>query len=61
MTYEESEIKELLKCEHCSQSYGDYYPPNILSCCGKTVCNMCIRQIEKQVKNNKYKCIAKFR
>jgi hypothetical protein len=56
--YEESEIKDLLKCEHCSKPYGDYYPPKILSCCGKTACNTCVMQIENQLKNNKYKCIA---
>ena len=50
MIYEQSEIKELLHCEHCSQSYGDYYQPKILSCCGKTIYGTCVQLIENQVK-----------
>jgi len=58
MFYEQSEITELLNCEHCLQPYDEYYQPKILHCCGKTICNTCIRQIENQVQNNNYKCIA---
>jgi len=58
MIYEESEIKDLLKCEHCLQPYDEYYQPKMLHCCGKTICNTCVELIEKQIKNNKYKCIA---
>jgi len=58
MIYDETEIKDLLKCEHCSQPYDEYYAPKILPCCGKTICNSCIHLTEKQVKKNKFKCIV---
>ena len=58
MFYEESEITNVLKCEHCIKPYGEYYPPRILPCCGKTICYSCVESIEKQVKNNRFKCIA---
>ena len=58
MIYEESEIKDLLNCEHCVQPYGEYYPPRILLCCQKTMCYKCVQLIENQAKNNKYKCIS---
>jgi len=58
MIYEESEIKELLNCEHCYQPYGEYYSPRILPCCGKTICFVCDQLTENQIKHNKYKCIA---
>ena len=58
MFFEQSEIIDLLKCENCSQQYDEYSPPRILPCCGKTLCYTCIQSIEKQLKNNKFKCIA---
>ena len=58
MIYEESEIKDILNCEHCFQPYGEYYPPRILLCCQKTMCYKCVQLIENQAKNNKYKCIS---
>ena len=58
MFFEQSEIIDLLKCENCSQQYDEYFPPRILPCCGKTLCYTCIQSIEKQLKNNKFKCIA---
>ena len=58
MFFEQSEIIDLLKCENCSQQYDEYSPPRILPCCGKTLCYTCIQSIEKQLKKNKFKCIA---
>ena len=58
MFYEQSDITEVLSCEHCLQAYDAYFSPKILPCCTKTVCNTCIQLIEKQVKENKYKCIC---
>jgi len=58
MIYEESEIKDLLKCEHCSRPYDEYDTPKMLPCCGKTICNTCLQLTEEQVNNNKFKCIA---
>ena len=58
MFYQESEIKSLLYCAHCSQPYDEYYKPRILPCCNKTICNTCVHLIEKQTKDNIYKCIA---
>ena len=54
--YEPSEIADLLNCEHCLQSYGQYYPPRILPCCAKTICDTCAHQIQRQIKENKFKC-----
>ncbi len=56
MIYEQSEITDVLNCEHCYQPYGEYYPPRILPCCGKTICYVCVQLTENQIKHNKYKC-----
>ena len=58
MIYEQSEITELLNCELCLKPYDIYYEPKMLPCCGKTICNTCVTLIEKQVKENKFICIA---
>jgi len=58
MFFEPAEITELLNCENCSQPYGEYYPPRILPCCGKTICFKCVQQTERQIKDNKLKCIV---
>ena len=58
MIYEESEIKDILNCEHCFHVYDEYHPPRILLCCQKTICFKCVQLIERQAKNNKYKCIS---
>jgi len=58
MFFEQSEIIDLLKCEVCSQPYGEYYPPRLLPCCDKTICYNCVQTIEIQSKNNQYTCIA---
>jgi hypothetical protein len=58
MFYEQSEIEDLLNCEHCSEPLEEHYHSIILPCCDKTICNTCVQQIEKQAKENKFKCIA---
>jgi hypothetical protein len=58
MIYEESEIRELLNCEHCLQSYDEHYEPKIFHCCHNKICFKCVHLTEQQVENNKYKCIA---
>ena len=58
MFYEQSEIADLLKCEHCAQPYDEYYPPRILPCCGITICFKCVQIIQTGTKDNKYKCIS---
>ena len=57
MIYEETEIIDLLKCENCFEAYDEYYPPRILPCCEKTICYKCVQKTDKQVKNNKFRCI----
>ena len=52
------DITELLKCEHFFQPYDAYFPPRVLLCCAIKICSTCIQQIEKQVKDNKYKFIV---
>jgi hypothetical protein len=58
MIYEQSEITELLNCEHCTQPYDEYYPPRILPCCEKTICYKCVQLTQSKVKDNNFKCIA---
>jgi hypothetical protein len=58
MIYEQSEITELLNCEHCSHPYDEYYPPRILPCCEKTICYKCVQITQSKVKDNIFKCIA---
>ena len=58
MFFEPSEITELLNCEYCSQQYGEYYPPRILPCCGKTICYKCVMLAERLTKDNKLKCMV---
>ena len=41
----ESDVKKLLKCELCNQSYDLSESPRLLPCF-KTVCRKCIQQIE---------------
>ena len=51
MIYEESEIRELLNCEHCLQSYDEHYEPKILHCCHNKICFKCVHLTEQQVEN----------
>ena len=57
MFFQPSIINNLLKCQHCFQSYNIYDQPRILPCCGKTLCTKCFLLIEKELKDNKFKCI----
>ena len=52
-----SVIDSLLKCNHCFKNYSVYEQPRILPCCGKTLCSKCLLLIEKEIKNNKFKCM----
>ena len=58
MFYEPSEITELLNCDHCLKPYNEYSPSKLLPCWGGTICYECVEKIEKQARNNKFKCIA---
>ena len=58
MFYEQSDIADLLRCEHCKQFYDEYEPPKILPCCEKTICGKCVEIVQKNIKNNKFKCIS---
>ena len=58
MFYEESVIKNLLKCQKCSETFDlDYNEPFIIKECGKTICNNCVENL-KHVNTNKntFKC-----
>lgn len=57
MFYDQSSIEQLLKCQNCNQLYDLYEQPRILPCCGKTLCERCIERIEKEVRNNLFKCV----
>ena len=56
MFYETTEIRDLLKCQKCLQPYDEYFSPRILPCCGKTICHKCVQSIEKEIKDNRFKC-----
>ena len=58
MFYEQSDIADLLKCDNCKRLYDAYDQPMILPCCDKTICSSCVELIQKNVKNNKFKCIS---
>lgn len=50
---------QLLKCQHCSHPYEEYYPPRIMPCCGKTICRLCVQKIERETSFSlfqDYKC-----
>ncbi len=57
MFYEESVIKNLLKCQICYTTFEDYNEPFIIKECGKTICNNCVENL-KHVNTNKntFKC-----
>ena len=57
MFYDQSSIEKLLKCQNCNQVYDLYEQPRVLPCCGKTLCGKCIERIEKEVKNDLFKCV----
>ena len=58
MFFDQSEIIDLLNCENCFQQYDEYYPPRMMPCCGKTICNTCIEKTNNQLNENKFKCIV---
>ena len=53
MFYEQSVINKLLKCQHCNQSYEEYFSPRILPCCSKTICQHCVRFMARKSLENK--------
>ena len=53
--FEESYIRNLLKCNQCSNNFTEYDQPKQLQC-GKIVCNTCEFKIEKNASNKKFKC-----
>lgn len=55
MFYEESQIKNILKCNKCKQIYDKYDHPRILPC-GSTICTNCTFKIENQTRDNKFAC-----
>ena len=58
MFCEQSDKEDLLKCQHCSHPYDEYYPPRILSCCKKTVCYECVKSVQNEEKDGKFKCLS---
>lgn len=55
MFYEESQIKNLLKCQKCNKICDESEDPRLLPC-QKVVCNKCIIEIEEQALNFIFKC-----
>jgi len=53
--FEESFIKNLLKCNQCNECFNDYDQPKSLPC-GKIVCNICESKIETEAICGRFKC-----
>jgi len=53
--YEESYIRNLLKCNQCNNNFDDYDQPKSLQC-GKIVCSICESKIVKKAINKWFKC-----
>jgi hypothetical protein len=56
MFFEETYIKNLLKCNQCNEKFDDYEQPRSLPC-GKIICSLCVDKIEKEAIKRKFKCI----
>ena len=56
MFFEETYIKNLLKCNQCNEKFDDYEQPRSLPC-GKIICSLCVDKIEKEAIKSKFKCI----
>ena len=54
--YDLKALEDVLKCQGCNNPYTWTYGPRILPCCGKSVCEDCVKQIVKTVKYIRYKC-----
>jgi hypothetical protein len=57
MIYEETYIRNLLKCNQCEVKFDDYEQPRSLPC-GKIICSLCVSKIEKEAVKSKLKCIC---
>ncbi len=57
MIFEETYIRNLLKCSQCCEKFDDYEQPKSLPC-GKIICSVCMVKIEKEAIDNKFKCIC---
>lgn len=53
MIYEETYIRNLLKCNQYEVKLDDYEQP-----CGKIICSLSISKIEKEPIKSKFKCIC---
>ncbi len=58
MFYETAFIRDLLKCNHCTEPFDEYEEPKILPCCFKTLCVKCVHLTESSVKYNQFKCLV---
>jgi hypothetical protein len=57
MFFEETYIKNLLKCNKCNEKFNDYEKPRSLPC-GKIICSSCSDKVEKEAVQSKFKCIC---
>ena len=57
MIFEETYIRNLLKCSQCDEKFDDYEQPKSLPC-GKIICSVCVNKIEKEAIERKFKCIC---
>jgi len=53
--YQESYIRNLLKCNQCNTNFSDYDQPKSLKC-GNIICRKCETKILKDAVNRKFKC-----
>jgi hypothetical protein len=57
MFFEETYIKNLLKCNRCNEKFSEYEQPRSLPC-GKIICSSCLDKIEKEADQSKFKCVC---
>jgi hypothetical protein len=62
MFFEETFIRNLLKCNQCNEKFkrtnvNDYEQPRSLPC-GKIICSLCVDKIKKEAIKSKFKCIC---
>jgi hypothetical protein len=57
MMFEETHIRNLLKCSQCEVKFDDYEQPKSLPC-GKMICSLCVDKIEKEAVKSKFKCVC---
>ncbi len=49
-------LNQFSKCQRCAQPC-EYFPPDVMPCCGKTLCYSCVQTIGQGTQCSLFKCI----